>query len=352
MNSCSCVPNFWFGEQKELNSTTNTKGMSGGRKITFDQVKNTYRPALMHHGGLSRDITQNLSDFVNNSCSIDAVKNLKDGSSTCFNRNQLLKIVQEYNKKYPNNKIVGYSNAAKQQLWNMINDKLNSACNGVEWCWLDQDFLSKSSEKYSLEAQFKPRGPKGTNDWLSTSNISNAMRMYEKIYRGTFKFFGPLPIDFHDFISEIKNISMRKLHNEGVHKIGIIFNLDPSYKGGSHWVAMYVDIKRGGVYYFDSYAESMGSPPKEIMALKDCIMKSLGKLHITLGTQIVPVYECNKIRFQYGNSECGVYSMYFILQMARGRSFEDVTDAILLDEEIRKFRSVYFRPKYKHSGRA
>lgn len=328
------------------------KGMSGGKKTTFEQVKKTYRPALMHHGGLPRDISEELSLFVSNSCSINAVKNLKDGSSSCFNRNQLLKIVHEYNKKYPNNKIVGYSNASKQQLWNMINDKLNSTCNGTEWCWLDQDFLSNSSEKYSLEAQFKPRGPNGQNDWLSTSNISNAMRMYETLYRGTFKFFGPVPIDFDALFSEIKNISITKLYNRGVNKIGFVFNLDPSTKGGSHWVAMYIDIEGGSVYYFDSYATSMGCPPKQIVVLKDRIMEGLKKLHMSLGTGIKPVYEYNKIRFQYGNSECGVYSMYFILQMARGRTFEDVTTAILLDEEIQKFRSVYFRPKYKKSGRA
>jgi hypothetical protein len=345
--SCASTPDYWGGKQKELNSQSKTKSMSGGKKVTFEQVNNTYRPSLMHHGGLPRDITQELSVFVNNSCSIDAVKNLEDGSSTCFNRNQLLKIVHEYNKKYPNNKIVGYSNAGKQQLWNLINDKLNHQCNGTEWCWLDQDFLSNSSEKYSLESQFKPRGPKGPNDWLSTSNISNAMRMYEKIYRGSFKFFGPVPIDFDSLFTEIKNISITKLYNRGVRKLGFVFNLDPSHKGGSHWVAMYVDIEGGGVYYFDSYATSMGCPPKEIIVLKDRIMEGLRKLYASQGIRREPVYEYNKIRFQRGNSECGVYSMYFVLQMARGRTFKDVTEAILLDEEIQKFRSVYFRPKYK-----
>ena len=325
--------------------------MTEGRKLTFEQISETYRPSLMHHGGLPRDISQELSLFVNNSCSIDAVKNLKDGSSTCFNRNQLLKIIQEYNKKYPNEKIVRYSNAGKQQLWNLINEKLNNQCS-VEWCWLDQDFISSSPEKHSLENQFKPQGPNGVNDWLSTTNISNAMRMYEKIYRGSFKFFGPVPIDFDALFDEIKNIDVIKMYYSGVRKIGFIFNLDPSNKSGSHWVALYVDLvqdvkKGGGVYYFDSYSTSMGCPPKQIIALKERIMQGIKKLHSLLGIRHNPVYAYNKIRFQYGNSECGVYSMYFILQMARERTFENVTEGILLDEEIQKFRSVYFRPKYK-----
>ena len=183
--------------------------MSGGKYSSFEQVMETYHPSLMHHPGMPRDITQELSIYVNNSCSIDAVKNLKDGSKTCFTRNQLINIVNAYNVKYPNNKIVGYSNLTKQQLWNTINDKLNNQCNGVEWCWLDQDFLSNNSQKHSLESQFKPRGPNGPNDWLSTTNISNAMRMYEKLYRGSFKFFGPVPIDFDKLFDEIKNIDIK-----------------------------------------------------------------------------------------------------------------------------------------------
>lgn len=341
--SCYIHPKLWC----EKNYKDILKAMSGKKYSSYEQVMETYHPSLMHHPGIPRNITEELSIYVNNSCSIDAVKNLKDGSKTCFTRNQLINIINAYNEKYPNNKIVGYSSLTKQQLWNAINDKLNNQCNGTEWCWLDQDFLSNSSHKHSLEAQFKPRGPKGPNDWLSTTNISNAMRMYEKLYRGSFKFFGPVPIDFDKLFDEIKNIDISKIYRGGVRNLGFVFNLDPSTKGGSHWVAMYVDINDGGVYYFDSYATSMGCPPKQIMTLKDRIMEGIKTLYAEYGVRKKPVYKYNKIRFQHGNSECGVYSMYFILQMLRGRSFKDVTDAIMLDEEIQQFRNVYFRPKYK-----
>ena len=313
---------------------------------SFEEVMNTYVPSVNHLGGMPNDISQELSIFVNNTCSIDAVKNLKDGSNTCFTKSQLLHIVKEYNKKYPNDKIIGYSNATKNQLWNALNDRLNNQCS-VEWCWLDQNFLNNNPSKHSLESQFKPRGPDGANDWLSTTNISNAMRMYEKLYRGTFKFFGPVPIDFDVMIKEIKNIDIIKLYNNGVRKIGFVFNLDPSHKSGSHWVAMYVDLEKGGVYYFDSYATSMGCPPDEIVALKDRLMSQITELFKLYGIRRKPVYAYNKTRFQRRNSECGVYSMYFILQMARGRSFIDVTNTIMMDEEIQQFRNVYFRPKYK-----
>ena len=44
--------------------------------------------------------------------------------------------------------------------------------------------------------------------------------------------------------------------------MGIVFNLDPHDKPGSHWVSMYVDLNNGGIYYFDSYGYK---PLKEIL---------------------------------------------------------------------------------------
>ena len=39
-----------------------------------------------------------------------------------------------------------------------------------------------------------------------------------------------------------------------------VFNLDPSYKPGSHWVAVYID-RKGRPDYFDSFGRP---PPREI----------------------------------------------------------------------------------------
>ena len=39
-----------------------------------------------------------------------------------------------------------------------------------------------------------------------------------------------------------------------------VFNLDPSYKPGVHWVAVYID-RRGHIEYFDSFGRP---PPRQI----------------------------------------------------------------------------------------
>ena len=50
----------------------------------------------------------------------------------------------------------------------------------------------------------------------------------------------------------------------------------------------------------------------------------------------------NKTQHQKGNSECGVYSINFILRLLKGKSFDYITQKRLKDDKINKCRSVYF----------
>ena len=36
---------------------------------------------------------------------------------------------------------------------------------------------------------------------------------------------------------------------KGKTNIGIIFNLDPHYKQGSHWVAVFIKVRKKEIYY-------------------------------------------------------------------------------------------------------
>ena len=50
----------------------------------------------------------------------------------------------------------------------------------------------------------------------------------------------------------------------------------------------------------------------------------------------------NQIQHQFGNSECGVYSINFILRLVQGETFENITKNITKDEEMNKNRKKYF----------
>ena len=48
--------------------------------------------------------------------------------------------------------------------------------------------------------------------------------------------------------------SLENLWNKKITKIGMVINHDYSNMGGSHWVfALFIDLQKGQIYYFDSY---------------------------------------------------------------------------------------------------
>lgn len=259
------------------------------------------------------------------------------GGLTCFSINSLRKIASAYNNKIakrPTDKIQFSSNTSKQDLWNQLRTKLSNQCQ-TEWCWLDLDFIKELNDE-EITGAMTPKGPAHSWEWLKTSNINATMKQYEKVYPG-FVFFGPVPIDFADIHTELNNLNLKSLYNSGVSRIGIIFNLDPHTQGGSHWVCMYVDLDKREINYFDSFG--ICPPPKEIQNLVNSLSKTakgfLGPMKI----------HCSTIRHQRKNSECGVYCMYFITEALKGRSFDDISNNIILDDEVNKYRAIFFRPE-------
>ena len=179
------------------------------------------------------------------------------------------------------------------------------------------------------------------------------MEQYEK--HSDFEFIGAVPIDF-DYnigfglcvVTELCKLDLRKIIRNGKRKIGIVFNLDPHYLQGSHWTALYADLETGKVYYFDSYGVS---PPKEVEILMERIMYQgnqlirEGILSISNKKGFQSLY--NNIRFQYGDSECGVFSLHFITELLDGKTYEEVISNRITDAAVNKKRNVFFRPNIK-----
>jgi hypothetical protein len=51
----------------------------------------------------------------------------------------------------------------------------------------------------------------------------------------------------------------------------------------------------------------------------------------------------NKIQHQFKNSECGVYSMNFIIRILEGDTFDDIINNITNDDKMNENRNIYFR---------
>jgi hypothetical protein len=258
---------------------------------------------------------------------------------SCFDKNDLLQIVSAFNKKNKKKNItIKTKNKTQIQLWNDLRKKLSSTCK-KEVCWIDQDFLS-SPIKQTLKEKFKPLYPpewkKNKTAWLSTTDINEVMIQYEKLYKN-FAFFGPVPVDCPNGIHcELTTLNPLKLKKNNIDIIGIIFNLDYHHQSGSHWVALVIDTTSSPYYidFFDSYGEE---PHRLIKKFMEDMDKKISK-----DTKTIQMY--NNKRHQFGHSECGVYSMNYILQRLKGKTPADLTNNIIKDKVMNEMRKYLYRP--------
>ena len=182
--------------------------------------------------------------------------------------------------------------------------------------------LSEPEKKDLIRMYLRPPAPKSwesdPDEWLDSNNIADVLNQFEEKYP-SFEFMGPFPIDFAApdpyaskggaagtekkcLITEICELRVKKAMESGTTDIGIVYNLDPHFKGGSHWVSNYIDIPGHVCYYFDSYGME---PPPQVKRFMQWLTTQDPEMKLHYSSR----------RLQYSNTECGVYSIYFITAM-------------------------------------
>jgi hypothetical protein len=263
---------------------------------------------------------------------------------TCIRDESICKLKTLWNKRHPDNKI---KNTTIKKTWGTLKKKLKNVCN-KESCWLQQKFAKKGMGN-ELNVAFAPESPKkwkkNPNEWLSSTDIIAVMKQYERKYK-CFNFIGPSPIDYdtHKMYGEcvweeLCHFDLNKELNDGKRKIGIIFNLDPHYKNGSHWVSLYIDIKKQSIFYFDSVGKSIPSQIKKFV--KEVQRQGL---QLVKHEPINFIFDQNHPKeHQMGDTECGIYSLYFIIHMIEDKhDGEYFKTHVITDKCVEKFRKVYF----------
>jgi len=276
------------------------------------------------------------------------VKGKTPVEGSCFTEDTLQKIRRAFNKSHHEDPIPVLGG---RNLWTEINMRM-SKCS-KEDCWLntiEDEGIRKQIDMMSFAPDQPKEWRKNPRDWLSNFDILAVLEQYEKTFP-VFKFIGPTPIDFDHKLSgsscvwqEMCDFSVKKYLHSGVHKIGIVLNLDPHDKDGSHWVAMFIDLADKFIIYFDSNGIE---PPKEV----DVFAKRIRKQAKDLGLRI-KYYE-NEYEHQMRNGECGMYALYFIITLLTGRTpnqvFKSVKEKIdyfmkkrIYDNWVYQFRTIYF----------
>lgn len=268
---------------------------------------------------------------------------------TCLPPDSVERLVDVWNKSHPDRRIPrpptrknGRQSAGNthRKTWRALRKAMRKEykCE-TEYCMVKKLPGLNDSEKKPLLAYYRPELPtewdKKPTTWLDSYNIEDVMHQYEQA-EPSFEFIGPTPIDFDAkdgpfgkcILEELCKLNLQDCVKRGKTKIGIIFNLDPHDQPGSHWVCGFIDIPAKSAYYFDSYGYS---PEKEIkVLLKRCHEQGMEHVYF------------NDIRHQRKGSECGMYCLYVIICLLRGRSFDEICKNVVRDDLMNSFRKLLF----------
>lgn len=261
---------------------------------------------------------------------------------SCYSDKSLHLLKHHWNFRHPDCKITTNDN---YKIWIQLKDYMGSLCKR-ESCWL-KHLVKKNLNRELADYTFAPKTPitwkRKPTTWLNSLDIENVMKQYEKKY-SNFEFIGPSPIDFNTkkmfgecVWNELCNFNLKKTIQRNKTKIGIIFNTDPHYLDGSHWISMFIDIPKKQIYFFDSVGEL---PPKQIYDFVNSIINQGVKMNINFRFQMnYPVEHQEK------NTECGMYSLFFIIKMLHGANFKKVfmnKKYLIRDKEMINLRLKYF----------
>ena len=269
----------------------------------------------------------------------------KEDNFTCYSNEALNKMKNLWNIRHPNNKL---DSSDSQVIWQFFKDKFSNTCEN-EKCWMRQQFAKNNLSKEMTLYTFAPEAPRewdsNPNEWLTSSDLANVMAHFERKHPN-FMFIGPTPIDFDKVTQhnecvwdEMCNFSITKLLKKGKHKIGIIYNTDPHTEDGEHWIASFIDLKpkKGNPFHF--HFDSNGDPPKkEILDFHDKLEQQADAINMELE------FDKNHPKeHQYGDTECGMYTLYFIINMLDGtHDAEYFKTKRIPDKFVEKYRNIYF----------
>jgi hypothetical protein len=281
-----------------------------------------------------------------------SVKNKID--NTCYTKLQLKEITKQYNKHHSPHIRINSKNITE-----LLNNQLKYKV-GDNRPYLWPKYLLTFSHNEILYNIMKntlmPEKPlswnKNPNQWLSNLDIDAILYKYSKESSFLYDYLGCKSIDFAvikngscSFDSDCR-IDIKKSLDKNKKYIGIILNLDKHNGPGYHWVSLFICLDplldAYGIYYYDSTSSKMPIIVKQYT-------EDIQSQALIIFKKNLPFYT-NNIQHQYGNTECGMFSIYqqivWINQLKKNKKikFLDIINEKIDDKKMTDMRNILFRP--------
>jgi hypothetical protein len=278
-------------------------------------------------------------------CRATVNANDKVSNDSCLTKPLLMELRNEYNKDHPTDQIISTKPII---IWHELKTRLTQ-CDD-DRCLLGEidDVAKRKQWKQKLFApEHPPEWLKNKKEWLSNHDIDSVMPQYEEKY-ANFKYLGTTSIDYDYKYSDgacIENrlclFDLKKEMNAGKRRFASVFNLDKHTMGGSHWVTVYFDTEFSTIMFFDS---ARGRMPKQIRKF----IKKVMRQGLMMKPKIVFDLKTAKSSHQRGDAECGVYAIYFIIEMLKDhRNLSRFINGHILDRDMNKERFNIFNSPSK-----
>lgn len=213
-----------------------------------------------------------------------------------------------------------------------------------------RDLIGGAAVRKTLMDYFKAEGPADSTALLDNFNIDETLSKWalhsEQMFKG--KKFYHIPFQMIDFAhqgTELSTLDIKKLMDDGYSSFGVILNTDRSSGRGKHWFALYGDLAHKGtsddpiiLEYFNS---SGNSPMSEVSDWMESTQQALLKDHGIYAD----IYRSAKRRLQNSMTECGVWSLMYILSRLKGHGSDWFYKTSANDADMIKLRKFLFRNK-------
>jgi hypothetical protein len=237
--------------------------------------------------------------------------NTSHTEGTCLPSDAIDILKKEYNKDHPNTPIL---ETDQKQILRIVMESVKCGKVADERCALNVIDDVTLRKKY-LNILYAPEHPeswiKNPDEWLTNEDIDEIMVDLEAKYPD-FEALRTTPIDFDKRVwgqcveKELCKFSLKEYLDKGKKRFGAVFNLDNHDQPGSHWVSLFISVDDAAIIFFDS---ALGGVPKEIKAFVERVQSEATNLGKSL------TFYKNKSEHQKGDTECGMYSIYFITEM-------------------------------------